>query len=43
MLDALSPLTSIVEADTRGDNINNAQGVNAFKAAIELLAMLMLE
>lgn len=37
VLDALSPLTAIVEANTRGKNINNTQGVNAVKAAIELI------
>ena len=37
MLDALLPFTSIVEADTRGENISNTQGVNAVKAAIELI------
>ena len=37
VLDALSPLTAIVEADTKGENITNTQGVNAVKAAIELI------
>ena len=37
MLDALLPFTAIVEADTRGENISNTQGVNAVKAAIELI------
>ena len=37
VLDALSPLTAIVEADTKGENITNTQGVNAAKAAIELI------
>ena len=37
MLDALSPLTAIVEADARGENISNTQGINAVKAAIELI------
>ena len=36
-LDALSPLTAIIEADTKGENITNTQGVNAVKAAIELI------
>ena len=37
VLDALSPLPAIVEADTKGENITNTQGVNAVKAAIELI------
>ena len=37
VLDALSPLTAIVEADTKGENIIITQGVNAVKAAIELI------
>ena len=37
VLDALSPLIAIVEADTKGENITNTQGVNAVKAAIELI------
>ena len=38
MLDALSPLTAIAEADTRGEYISNTQGVKAVKAAIELIS-----
>ena len=37
VLDTLSPLTAIVEADTKGENVTNTQGVNAAKAAIELI------
>ena len=32
VFDALSPLTAIVEADTKGENITNTRGVNAVKA-----------
>ena len=37
VLDALSPLIAIIEVDTKGENITNTQGVNAVKAAIELI------
>ena len=37
VLDAMAPLTSIVEADAKGDNITHKQAVNAAKAAIELV------
>ena len=37
MLDALLPFTAIVEADTRGENISNTQGVDVVKATIELI------
>ena len=37
VLDAMAPLTSIVEADAKGDNVTHKQAVNAAKAAIELV------
>ena len=37
VLDAMAPLTSIVEADARGDKVTHKQAVNAAKAAIELV------
>ena len=37
VLDAMAPLTSIVEADAKGDNITHKQAVNAAKAAIEMV------
>ena len=36
-LDALAPLTSIVEADAKGDKVTNKQAVNVTKTAIELI------
>jgi len=33
----MAPLTSIVEADTKGDDVTHEQAVNAAKAAIELV------
>jgi len=37
VLDAMVPLTSIVEADAKGDNVTHKQAVNVAKAAIELV------
>ena len=37
VLDAMAPLTSIVEADAKGDNVTHKQAVNAAKATIELV------
>ena len=37
VLDALLPLTTTIEAEIRGENISNTQGVNAVKAATELI------
>jgi len=37
VLDSVAPLTAIVEADAKGDNITHKQAVNAAKAAIELV------
>ena len=37
ILDALVPLTSIVEADAKGDKVTNKQAVNVTKTAIELI------
>ena len=37
VLDAMARLTSIVEADAKGDNVTHKQAVNAAKAAIELV------
>ncbi|XP_065918179.1 serine/threonine-protein kinase fray2-like [Dysidea avara] len=37
VLDAMAPLTAIVEADAKGDNVTHRQAVNAAKAAIELV------
>jgi len=33
----MAPLTSIVEADAKGDNVTHKQAVNAAKAAIKLV------
>ena len=37
VLDAMVPLTPIVEADAKGDDVTHKQAVNAAKAAIELV------
>ena len=37
VLDAMAPLTSIVKADAKGDNVTHKQAVNAARAAIELV------
>ena len=37
ILDSMAPLTAIVEADTKGDNVTHKQAVNAAKAAIQLV------
>ena len=37
VLDAMASLTSIFEADAKGDNVTHKQAVNAAKAAIELV------
>ena len=37
VLDAVAPLTSIVEADAKGDDVTHKQAVHAAKAAIELV------
>jgi len=37
ILDSMAPLTAIVEADTKGENITHKQAVNAAKAPIELV------
>jgi len=37
VLDVMAPLTSIVEADAKGDKITHKQAVKAAKAAIELV------
>ena len=37
VLDAMVPLTSIVEADAKGDNVTHKQAVNAARTAIELV------
>ena len=34
VLDAMAPLTSIVEADVKGDNVTHKQAVNAAKAVV---------
>ena len=33
----MAPLTAIIEADAKGDNVTHKQAVNAAKAAIELV------
>ena len=37
ILDALAPLTFMVEADAKGDKVTHKQVVNATKTAIELI------
>jgi len=37
ILDCMAPLTAIVEADARGENVTHKQAVDAAKAAIELV------
>ena len=37
VLDAMAPLTAIVETDAKGDNVSHKQAVNAAKATIELV------
>jgi len=37
VLDAVSPLMKIVEADTKGDNISHKQAVSAAKVALVLI------
>ena len=37
LLDALAPLTSILEGDARGERLDQREVVNATKVAVELL------
>ena len=37
VLDAVAPLTSIVEANSKGETVSHKQAVNAATAAIELV------
>ena len=37
LLDALAPLTSILEGDNKGETLDHGEVINATKVAVELL------